>query len=90
MWIFFAVFSGYWVLRGLNAVRNAEYIAQSNADYIASGREEFFEQRRSWRAWKTTPLTDAMAVEQAGRKKLIWGFLGLFVVTPLIFWIERI
>tara|TARA_R110000850_G_C9839030_1_gene454070 strand:- start:104 stop:370 length:267 start_codon:yes stop_codon:yes gene_type:complete len=88
VWIFIAVFSGYWVVRGVNAIRNADHIAQSNADHIASGREEYFEQRRSWREWNQTPPTNAATIEQAGKRDLIWGLFGLIIVTPFLVWID--
>lgn len=58
---------------GLAAVFRADTIAQRSRKFVDSGKELYFEQRRSWDAYPwTRPPTDAGQVKRIG-----WIFVAL-------------
>jgi hypothetical protein len=65
----------HFVSSGLYALWRAEAIAAKNRALIESGRELYFEQRRAWHAYGTTPPSTADEVRRGGRKALIGGIL---------------
>jgi hypothetical protein len=59
---------------GAYAMICADRIAKRNRDHIDSGKELYFEERRSWEAYGTRPKTDPKLVRRGG---LILIGLGL-------------
>ncbi|MCC4255366.1 MULTISPECIES: hypothetical protein [Sphingobium] len=70
---------------GLFAMMRSATVARKNAAFIDSGKEVFFEQRRSWKAFGTTPPRDAAGVYRAGRKEFLAGLLML--AAALLFYL---
>ncbi|ATP17058.1 MULTISPECIES: hypothetical protein [Sphingobium] len=66
---------------GVYAMICSGRIAEQNAAFIASGEETYFEQRRSWQAYGTTPPDDMAAVRKRGRREIIIGAIGLIVAA---------
>ena len=55
--------------------------AEANRTFIESGEETYFEQRRAWKAYGTTPETDPDRV----RRRAIWFIaLNLLVVGSIL------
>ena len=62
---------------GLWAMLRPRKIAQQNEQFIASGEEAYFEQRRAWEAYGTTPPSNPAEVRRRGRWQIICGVIGL-------------
>ena len=75
---------------GAFAMSNAPKIAESNRDFIDSGRESYFEQRRAWKAYGTTPSTSPELVRRKGRREVIWGLILLFIAAPALYFLESV
>lgn len=74
---------------GLYAMLKPVKIATENSEFIESGREDFFEQRRSWKAYNSTPPVNVNDVRRKGRRQIILGLIGLFLVSPFIYFLEQ-
>lgn len=70
---------------GLRMWWHSRRVAEKNRQFIESGRETYFEQRRSWEAYGTTPPTDADSVRAQGRR-LIVGNAVAIIVGLLLWW----
>ena len=58
---------------GLYAIVRAQRVARRNLDYVESGRETFFEERRAWEHYPSQrPATEPAKVRRAG-----WLSIGL-------------
>ena len=75
---------------GAYAMNNAPKIAESNRDFIDSGRESYFEQRREWKAYGKTPSTSPDLVRRKGRREVIWGLILLFIAAPALYFLESV
>ncbi len=84
------VFSLWSLGYGIYAFRRSGDVAERNREFIESGKETYFEQRRSWQAYGTTPVTDAGEVRRRGRREIILGSIGLFVVVPAFYFIDHL
>lgn len=74
---FVAVSGAVSTVYGLYAMSRPAEVARRNAAFIDSGKEAYFEQRRSWKAYGTMPPRDAAGVRRAGLKELIAGLVML-------------
>lgn len=84
MW--FVVTMSLWSIGyGIYAVVRADRIAQENATFIANGEEGYFEQRRAWKAYGTTPPSDSATVRKKGRKEIMIGVIGLIVAASFTY-----
>ncbi|MBA3942328.1 MAG: hypothetical protein C0520_14070 [Sphingopyxis sp.] len=79
------IFSLFSIGYGLWAMRHPNEIAEQNREFIESGKEVYFEQRRSWEAYGNTPVTDSGEVYRRGRKEILFGLLGLILAALLYF-----
>lgn len=70
---------------GIYAMSRSGAIAERNRELIDSGREEYFEQRRAWEAYNSTPPSEAGSVRQRGRREIIWGLVGLAGAAAIYF-----
>ena len=82
MW-FIILFSLLSIGYGIWAMLHPRTIAERNEQFVASGEEAYFEQRRAWKAYGTTPPTDAAEVTRRGRREIIWGVLGLILAAVI-------
>lgn len=73
---------------GLHAISRPDEIAERNREFIESGRETHFEQRRAWKAYNSTPPSEAGEVRRRGRREIIWGLVGLFVIAPAFYFLD--
>ena len=84
MWI--VVTMSLWSIGyGIYAMVRADRVAQENAAFIASGQENYFEQRREWKAYGTTPPSDSATVRKKGRKEILIGVVGLVVAASFTY-----
>ena len=81
MMIYVLTFSLLSLGYGVWAILHPVEIAQRNEEFLASGTEAYFEQRRSWKAYGTTPSTSAAEITRRGRREIIFGVLGLCVAA---------
>lgn len=84
MW--FVIAMSLWSIGyGIYAMIRANQVAQGNAAFIASGKETYFEQRREWSTYGTTPPTDIATVRKKGRREILVGAFGLIVATTFTY-----
>ena len=72
---------------GIWAMRRPKKIAEQNREFIESGKETYFEQRRSWEAYGSTPSTDSGEIYRRGRKEIILGIM-LVTVAALFYFLD--
>ena len=82
--IFVGVGGLIWASYGFAKLLRKDRIAEANRAQVTEGREEFFEQRRSWRTYGYPPTT-ADAVAREARSSLAAGlatmaFAAVFMI----------
>ncbi|GBH31908.1 hypothetical protein [Sphingobium xenophagum] len=70
---------------GAHAMIRSEQVARKNAAFIASGKESYFEQRREWQAYGTTPPADEATVRTKGHKEILAGMIGLIAAAAFTY-----
>lgn len=81
MMIYLIVFSLVSVVYGVWSMLRPVKIARANKEFIDSGEETYFEQRRSWAAYGTTPPTEPAEIARRGQKEIAFGILGLILAA---------
>ncbi|WP_298399634.1 hypothetical protein [Sphingobium sp.] len=84
MW-FVATMSLWSIGYGIYAMVRADRVAEQNQAFIASGKESYFEQRREWKAYGTTPPSDSATVRKRGRREIIIGMIGLIAAASFTY-----
>ncbi len=70
------------VICGLYAIWRSGTVARRNQDYIDSGRETYFEERRAWKFYGAPP-TDPERVKRLGWYCLAGGLAVLLLNSPI-------
>ncbi|QGP79453.1 hypothetical protein [Sphingobium sp. CAP-1] len=84
MWVV-VILSLWSVGYGIYAMIRSDKLARDNAAFIASGKESYFEQRRAWKAYDTTPPSDVATVRKKGRKEILAGMIGLIAAAAFTY-----
>jgi hypothetical protein len=71
-------------IEGVRMWLHSRQVAEKNRQFIESGKETYFEQRRSWEAYGRTPPTDAESVRTQGRKLVV--FNAVAITFGLMLW----
>jgi hypothetical protein len=69
------------------AWRKPDKVARRNCEFIESGEEAYFEQRRSWEAYGTTPETDPGHLKAHATRVIVLNGAALLVLLGL-WWIR--
>ncbi len=77
--VYLAVSAVFTIGGGLYALLRSPKIADRNREYIASGEETYFEERRSWEHYGAPP-TDPNSVRRGGYIAIAFGTAGLLLV----------
>jgi hypothetical protein len=65
------------------ALRRPQATADANRAFIESGKESYFEQRRAWKAYGTTPETDPNRVQRRAIQVVTINLLLIATVAPV-------
>ena len=69
---------------GIYGLRRSAGIARKNRDFVDSGKESYFEQRRAWEHYPSSrPLTDPPAIRRLAWLSLVGGVLLLLLWSPI-------
>jgi hypothetical protein len=75
------------IVCGVISLRRPAATAERNREFIDSGKETYFEQRRAWKAYPwTRPSTDARKVKRIGWLLIVVGSALLILGSSISYW----
>lgn len=69
---------------GIYAFLHSSQIAEKNRIHIESGQERYFEERRSWATYNSTPPADETSVRRRGVRE-IWIGVAALILSAIFY-----